>query len=366
MRPEPAEVGRLLCRWFARNGRDLPWRRDYAPYAVLVSEIMLQQTQMDRVTAYFERWMERFPSLQALADAPEEAVLKAWEGLGYYSRARNLHRAAGLILHGHGGNIPADPQTLRRLPGIGPYTAGAVASIAHNRPEPAVDANAERVLARLWDVDLPVKSLQGQARFRELAGGLMAGGEPRVTTQAVMELGALVCGKRPDCNRCPLEGLCLARQYGITAERPLPGKKTEYLPLEIVTGVLLHEGRIFIQKRPENGVWGGLWEFPGGRLEAGETPEQGVTREFLEETELHLQVREKLGIIRHAYTRYRIIMHCFLCSLNPEPSRPAALHAATENAWLTLPELEVPAMPAGHRKLLHAFGPRIAKALEEA
>ncbi len=359
-----AAAGPPLLEWFRRESRDLPWRKDYEPYAVLVSEVMLQQTQMERVRGYFERWMRLFPTPKALAEAPEEAVLKAWEGLGYYSRARNLRRAAEVIAREHAGRVPDDIATLRRLPGVGPYTAGAVASIAYNQPLPAVDANVERVLSRLCDVDLPVKSPAAKARFHELCLEIMPAGQARDFNQALMELGALVCGKNPRCGICPVSGFCLAHRFGITAERPLPGQKTVYEPLEIVSGVLVHRGRIFVQKRLDDGIWGGLWEFPGGRLEAGETPEQGIVREYLEETEFRLAPPEKLGLVRHGYTRYRIAMHCFLCRLSTMEAPPSAQHAATASAWLTFRELESPAMPAGHRKLLHAFGDRIAAAVE--
>lgn len=362
---DPLSAGGPLLEWFGKASRDLPWRRDYEPYAVLVSEVMLQQTQMDRVCEYFTRWMRLFPTPQALAEASEEAVLKAWEGLGYYSRAKNLRRAAAIIAHEHAGRVPEDPDTLRGLPGIGPYTAGAVASIAYNHPLPAVDANVERVLSRLCDVDLPVKSPAAKARFRALVMEIMPEGRARDFNQALMELGALVCTKNPRCAVCPLRDLCLARRFGVTAERPLPGAKTAYEGLEIVTGVLMHKGRIFIQKRMDTGAWAGLWEFPGGRLEPGETPEQGIVREYLEETEFVLSVKEKLGIVRHAYTRYRITMHCFLCALDAGEAPEPVLHAASAFAWMSPRRLDTPAMPAGHRKLLHAFGERIFAAMED-
>lgn len=370
--PEHRPMVDALLEWFQRNKRPLPWRKDHDPYRVWISEIMLQQTQMERGVTFYTRWMERFPTLASVADAHEDEVLKAWEGLGYYSRARNLHRAAKVILERHNGIVPADTAALRALPGIGEYTAGAVASIAYNLPEPAVDANVERVFARLFDVDAPVKSVIARDFFRHMAVALIPSGRAREFNQALMELGALVCGKKPECEICPLSRFCRAKRLGIPQERPVPGKKTGYTSLEVITGVLVHQGRVFMQRRLDSGVWAGFWEFPGGRLEPGETPEQGIVREFSEETEFAIKVTASLGVVRHAYTRYRIAMHCFLCSFEapaagkkPETALPEpVLHAATDYVWGRTEDMERVTMPAGHRKLVDACLPRIIEAME--
>ena len=313
------ELQQALLAWFAANARPLPWRRHYTPYEVWISEIMLQQTQMERGVSYFLRWMERFPDLPALAAASEEEVLHAWEGLGYYSRARNLLAAARLVMQEHGGVFPSDPEAIRALPGIGPYTTAAIASIA------------------------------------ELARRILPEGEARRHNQAMMELGALVCGKKPRCGQCPLARFCTALHLGIVHERPVPGKKAEITPIEVVTGVLSSHDRVFVQKRLPQGAWGGLWEFPGGRVEPGETPEQAVVREFAEETGFTVRVTAPLGIIRHGYTTYRVRLHCFALELvtddTPRPPEPPVLTAATACRWLERGELESLAMPAAHRKL---------------
>lgn len=371
-RPEHKALAEALLDWFAKAGRPLPWRESYDPYAVWISEIMLQQTQMERGAQYFSRWMRLFPTLRDVAEASPDALLKAWEGLGYYSRVRNLHEAARRIMDRHGGAVPDDMASLMALPGIGEYTAGAVLSIAFNKPVPAVDANVERVFARLFDVGHPVKSRVAAGFIRDMAEALIPEGRAREFNQAVMELGALVCGKTPRCPVCPVAAHCHARRLGITHERPVPGKKTAYSSLFIVTGVLVHEGRIFVQKRLDSGVWAGFWEFPGGRLEDGETPEQGIVREFAEETAFDIQVVLRLGLVRHAYTRYKIAMHCFVCALEgscakkrtpdadglPQPD----LSAATEYRWVTPDRLEEFALPAGHRKLVDAWLPAIEAA----
>lgn len=345
-----------LLDWFERNKRDLPWRKRYTPYEVWISEIMLQQTQMERGAAYFERWMERFPTLHSVAAASEDEVLKAWEGLGYYARARNLHACAKELAARHGGKLPADRQALLALPGIGSYTAGAVLSIAYNLPEVAVDANVERVFARLFDVDTPVKSPAAGNFIRHMAERLLPPGRAREFNQALMELGALVCGKKPRCEECPAAFVCMAKRLGIVAERPVPGRRIGCTALEIVSGILVHSGRVYLQRRLETGVWAGLWELPGGRLEQGETPAQGIMREFEEETEFRTRVTASLGLVRHAYTRYRIAMHCFLLEVEGNehsPDMPApVLHAASDYRWAAPDELEQYAMPAAHRKLV--------------
>ena len=375
--PEHSPLTEALLDWFQSNKRSLPWRETYEPYHVLVSEFMLQQTQMDRAATYFERWMRRFPTLADVAAAGADDTLKAWEGLGYYSRVRNLHKTAQAIMREHGGAVPENLQALRALPGVGEYTAGAVLSIAFNKPAIAVDANVERVFARLFDVGAPVKSIVASGFIRRMARVLIPEGKARDFNQALMELGALVCAKKPRCAICPLSRFCQARHLGITAERPVPGKKTNYSALEIVTGVLVHEGRVFIQKRLESGVWASFWEFPGGRVEAGETPEQAVVREFAEETEFSIKTMRYLGLVRHAYTRYKIAMHCFVCALDsdpaPKPGMPAPpvpgpdgsgfprpeLHAATEYRWIEPGAIDDFTLPAGHRKLADAWFPEL-------
>jgi len=343
---------RRLLDWFAREQRPLPWRRGYAPYEVWVSEVMLQQTQMERVVAYFRRWMQRFPDVASLAVAHEEEVLRLWEGLGYYSRARNLHRAAQVVVAA-GGELPRSEAALRELPGVGPYTAAAVASLAFNQDVPVVDANVERVFSRLFDLDTPVKQEPARSRIRELARELLPAGRAREFNQALMELGALVCSKRPRCGACPLQQHCESLRLGIAEERPVPAAARKIVPLEVATGLLLHEGRVLVQKRPLGGAWPGLWEFPGGRIEPGESPEEAVVRELEEETGLATRITAPLGVIRHAYTTYRVRLHCFSLEAHTEGGAwpQALLHAATENRWVLLEELDALALPAGHRKL---------------
>lgn len=344
-----------LLGWFAENARDLPWRRTLEPYHVWLSEIMLQQTRMDRAVVYFERFLKRFPDVTSLAQAHEDEVLKLWEGLGYYSRAKNLLRAARVILREHGGAFPATFEAVRALPGVGPYTAGAVMSVAYNNPRPAVDANVERVLSRLLDIDRPVSGAEVKRRILAAAWELVPAHEARAFNQGLMEFGALVCGPRkPDCSGCPVSRHCLARVRGTVAQRPVPATKPEIIRVDMACGVLVTGGLVFIQKRRPDDVWPGLWEFPGGVLEPGESPDEAMVREFREETELLVRPAGKIAVIRSSYTRYRITLHGYFCQAESgqAPQFDHRLHEAVEARLLRPQELNAFAFPSGHAQLL--------------
>ena len=344
-----------LLGWFSSNARDLPWRRTLDPYHVWLSEIMLQQTQMDRAVEYFKRFLARFPNINSLDAADEDEVLKLWEGLGYYSRARNLRRAARQIMERHAGIFPRSLDDIRSLPGVGPYTAGAIASVAYNEPLPAVDANVLRVFSRLLDIDQSVSEPAVKRRIEAAVVELLDPHDARSFNQALMELGALVCSPRkPSCTVCPLASFCLACARGTTEARPVLKPGPEIIRVDMACGVLASRGRLFIQKRRPDDVWPGLWEFPGGVLEQGETPEQAMVREMREETELEVQPVGKIGVLRTSYTRYRITLHGFFCQVEPgvDPESAFRLHEATE-ARLVLPaDLKAFAFPSGHARLV--------------
>ncbi len=348
-----------LLAWFSSHMRPLPWRRDYEPYRVWISEIMLQQTQMERGVQYFERWMEAFPTLEALAKAPEEEVLRLWEGLGYYARARNLIKAARAVVRERGGAFPASFEELRALPGVGPYTAAAVASIAFREDVPCIDANVERIIARLLDIATPVKEKAAQEAIAEAARLLLPRGKAREHNQAMMELGALVCAKRADCPRCPLSPWCLARRRDTAEHRPVKKRGAGPVELALCSGLLLHGGLCFIQKREDDDVWGGLWEFPGGCAEKGEAPERAVVREYREETGFAVRVLGKYGVLRSSYTNHRITLHFFALDFagkkpGPAPG-PPVLAAASECRWIPLSGLAGFAMPSLYRKAADAL-----------
>lgn len=360
-------LARSLLDWFAAERRDLPWRRTYDPYHVLVSEIMLQQTQMDRAVAYFERWVARFPDLESLARASEDEVLRLWEGLGYYNRARSLLAAARELVRGHGGRVPEDDAALRALPGIGPYTAGAVLSVAFNRPEPAVDANVERVLARLTNLELPLSNARAKEFVRTTARALIPRGRARDFNQALMELGALVCLPRnPRCAACPWQESCVAHGLGLAGERPVARPAKEIFRVNMASGLLLRRGRVFIQKRKPGDVWPGLWEFPGGVLEAGETPEQALVREFFEETDLAVRPLSPVTVVRYSYTRYRVTLHAFYCA-DAEAMAEPVLREAVDGRFVRPGDLADFAFPAGHRRVIACVlqDPRLEKYLTD-
>ena len=346
-----------LITWFHAEQRPLPWRKEYIPYQVWISEIMLQQTQMERVTLYFDRWLHQFPDIHSLAAGSEDTVLKCWEGLGYYSRARNILKCAQIIVNNHDGIIPSDQISLLALPGIGPYTAGAIASIAYNLPVPLVDANIGRLFARLFNIDIPLA--QAQKLLWQKAAELLPQDQARSFNQDLMELGALICTpKNPACPQCPLIAFCSAHRDDLIAERPIPQKGKAQLTIEMATGILTHphgNGQLLIQQRLADDVWGGLWEFPGGRLKPEERPEEAVVREFFEETGFVVRVNEKITTTIHHYTRYKVILHCFYCSLDLHDAAEQPiplLTAAQRYRWVPFTELADFAFPAGHRKLI--------------
>lgn len=344
-------LSHLLMDWFMRHQRDLPWRRTYSPYHVWISEIMLQQTQMERGVEYFNRWMRKLPDVEDLAKAREDDVLKLWEGLGYYSRARNLHRAARILCSVHGGRFPSTPEELQKLPGIGPYTARAIASIAFERDVCVVDANVERVCSRLYNIGTPVKNRDTRKQIEEICKKLLPPGRARIFNQAVMEFGSLLCSPRtPGCPVCPVREFCAALREGVVDQRPVLRPPAKPIFLDMATGVLRREGRFFVQKRLSDDVWGNLWEFPGGVVEQGESPEQAVIREYLEETGLTVSRPALIARFKHSYTKYRITLHAFF--VEAEAMDPVALTAAQEYRWSTWEEVRGLAFPAGHRKLV--------------
>ena len=345
-------VQNILLTWFAANKRDLPWRVDYSPYHIWISEIMGQQTQMDRVVEYFNRWITRFPNITVVAEASELHILKAWEGLGYYSRAKNIQRTAKRLVAEGDGQIPADEKLLRALPGIGPYTAAAILSIAFNQPAVLLDANVERLFARLLDIDQPVKQAEVQAQFRKLAEFLLPESQARQFNQALMEFGALLCRpKNPNCSSCPLRDHCRAYQQNTVARRPVARKKEKKVEITMACGIIRHNGLYYIQQRMAGDVWGSLWEFPGGRLNQGETPEQAALREIREETEFAVNRLDLFATVVHHYTKYRVTLHGFTCRLTGTQIKPV-LHAASQYHWVDADSLGDFPYPAGHRMLV--------------
>ena len=341
---KPSEFTADLLAWYAQHARVLPWRGNCNPYVVWVSEIMLQQTRVETVIPYFERWMGRFPSLGALAQASQQEVLSAWEGLGYYGRARNLHRAAQIVHNEMNGELPRDPQALAGLPGIGRYTAGAIASLAFGVDATALDGNIRRVLARVFNLVEPARSPAGERRLWELAAENLPPGRAGDYNQAMMDLGATICTpRRPNCPGCPVSRVCQARLLGVQEERPVVFKKPA-TPHYVVTAAVIRRGsQVLIAQRPQDSLLGGLWEFPGGKLQPGEDLAVCLQREIREELDASILVKERVGVYRHAYTHFRVTLHAFCCQLSQGAS-PRPLQVS-DLRWVAPAEL--PAFPMG-------------------
>ncbi len=327
-----------LLNWYTSNARKMPWRGHPDPYAVWVSEIMLQQTRVETVRPDFERWMQRFPTVRDLAAANLQEVLNLWEGLGYYSRARNLHRAAQRVVRDWQGDLPQDVRSLRSLPGIGPYTAGAIASLAFNQDEPVVDGNVARVLARLFNLEEPVDSATGKKLLWRIAAENLPAGRAAAYNQALMELGALIClPRKPQCAACPLRVHCAAFDRGVQDSLPVRKPRGRTPHYTVTAAVIRRNGRVLIAQRPQDGLLGGLWEFPGGKLEAGESLASCLQREIGEELGVAIQVGEKMGVYQHAYTHFKVTLHAFACTLIDE-QEPQALEAA-DLRWVAAGDL---------------------------
>ena len=383
--PDPTRLRQLLLAHYDAHRRDLPWRRSREPYRVWVSEIMLQQTRVETAIPYYDRWMERFPTVEVLANVDEETVLKAWEGLGYYSRVRNLRRSALIVRERLGGVLPQDSEGLKRLPGIGEYTAGAIASIAHGEVVPAVDGNVRRVLSRLFDLDDPTAT-----SLRKRAGGLVDPDRPGDWNQALMDLGATICTPRsPRCTVCPLTAECRALAEGTqelrpTSKRRPPGRTVSYVVL------MVHDsaGKLLMVRRPPDGFLGGLWEFPAVEIGAkdqtpkGHAPRVGSSpydrcRARLEELGVRLPARvvrfHVLPEVRHAFTHLKAVYRPMLVvgarsgeseGIGWDGPRPSKAHEMSQgprpsegltqeqHEWVVPDQVEHRPLPVAQRKIL--------------
>lgn len=335
-----------MLAFYDERRRDLPWRRDPDPYRVWVSEVMLQQTRADTVIPYYERWLRRFPTLDALAAAEPDDVLKQWEGLGYYSRARNLQRAARFVRERHHGDVPTEPSALRELPGVGDYTAGAIASIAFGHAEPAVDGNARRVLSRLLDV-----ADARPAALRKAAAALVPDDRPGDFNQAVMELGATICTPRnPRCDECPIGELCRSRAHGTQHIRPRIRRRAAVPTHELAVAVVVAPGdELLLVRRPDRGLLAGLWCFPAAELHRNDDAEASalaLARRIVGDA-----LREPacpLGTLTHTFTHRREVYRVFRVGTHERRRVP-------NGKWLTQAELNEHAIPAAQRKIARLY-----------
>lgn len=340
-----------LLEWFESNRRDLPWRGTRSVWKIWVAEVMLQQTRTDTVKEYYGRFLDRFPTVGRLAEADLEEVLKLWEGMGYYARARNLWRAASVVMTEHGGRIPEDPAAFGKLPGVGDYIAAAVMSIACGHPLPVVDGNVLRVYGRYAALNDDITEPTTRRKIRDRLGRVIPADRPGDFNQAMMETGAVICLPRnPKCPECPLRTGCRALRTGRVNSFPFKSRRPASPLYEVAVAVIVKGKRFFIQKRPDAGHLGGLWEFPGGKLEPGESPECGVVRECREEIAADLEIVGELARVRHAYTHFRIDLHVFVCRLRSGGVRPRQPHR-----WIEASGIDRYPFPAAD----HRFFPRL-------
>ena len=339
-----------LLSWYDANKRSMPWRDCGNPYYIWLSEIMLQQTRVDQVTPYFNRFIERFPTVFDLAKASQQDVLSVWEGLGYYSRARYLHNAAKAVVENHNGNVPDIWDKITKLKGIGPYTASAVLSIAFQKPYAVVDGNVIRVLSRYFAIEDDVRRSTVKNNIQEHADELLSRERPGDFNQAVMELGATICTpSNPDCEACPLAAGCTARKKVKTDQIPYksPAKKVPHHNIGV--GILVNDdNEVLIALRPNNAMLGGLWEFPGGKQKDGESIKETVIRELREELAIKARIIEPFMKLKHAYSHFKITLHTYICELvegNPKPK------TSQQIKWVPVTALDQFPFPKANRRL---------------
>ncbi len=362
------EFAEQLIEWYRNQNRELPWRYTYDPYHIWISEIMLQQTQMERGIAYFNRWIERFPDVYAVADASEQEILRYWQGLGYYARARNLHRAAKEIVKRFAGRVPDDYQELLRLPGIGAYTAAAIASIAGNHDIAVVDANVCRVYARLFDIVGNIKKGEGLARVQKIADDILPKeqGRARHYNQAIMDFGGLLCLPRnPKCSECFAQKKCFSFMRGVVDERPvLPVKKEKILQRRL-TGIISCGRRFLLRQRGAKEMWAGLWDFPGCLLFSNKKSDSSLFPQPLADSsqvsallssaaQKEIEAKEFLVSVKHQFTHHSRVVDCWLCATKQKK-------LAKNERWVCWEELAEYGLPAGARKIVAALNNKITK-----
>jgi A/G-specific adenine glycosylase len=345
------DLGPRLLAWYDRNRRDLPWRGASDPYAVWVSEVMLQQTQVTTVLRYFPGWMRRFPTVRALAAAREADVLHAWQGLGYYSRARRLHAGARVIVERHGGELPREHAKLLALPGIGAYSAGAIASIAFGERQPLVDGNVIRVLARRFGLRGDPSKAPLKRALWQVAGELVPRKRPGDFNQALMELGATVCTPRaPACNDCPLRAGCLARRQGLIEQLPELPARAKPTRVRVAAVVVRDREHVHVVRLDASAPrWAGLWTFPHAELGPAETPSRAAERAARDVLGVEVRVGKRVARLAHSITRFRIELELFEATLMPTKTKGA--QRKPHVARVRPSALDTLAMPAPHRKL---------------
>jgi len=344
------KIQTILLRWFEKYGRDLPWRKTHDPYAIWISEIMLQQTQVATVIPYYQRFLNSFPTVHHLAKSDLSKVLKIWEGLGYYSRARNLHRASKIILNHFKGRIPDHLIDLLSLPGIGKYTAGAILSIAYNKEAPILDGNVKRVLSRLFAVSRNLVGGKAERFLWKISESIIPKGRSNSFNQAIMDLGAMICTpKDPLCHRCPLRRHCKAEALGNPERYPSKAVKKKIPRIEAISGVILRNGRVLLNQRPPNGLLGGLWEFPNWKSDEKERLRSRFRLRKLIQKEMGMKVKinRPIGVFQQAYSHFKLTLYAFDCE---------AVDGGGKGKWVAVRNLHLLPMSRVHRRIAEMIG----------
>lgn len=342
-----------MLSWYERHRRHLPWRQTDDPYKIWVAEIMLQQTQVATAQPYYERFIAGYPTVHHLAAAPIDDVMKLWEGLGYYARARNLHRAAQMIVEDYDGQLPRSREELLKIPGIGPYTVGAILSIAFGQPEPALDGNVRRVMSRLLLIEDNPRRPAIEREILDELQQLVSTDAPADFNQALMELGATVCvSKSPRCLICPVVEHCQAQAAGRQFDLPVKPKRQSRPHRHVAVGFIWRDDHLLISRRPSDGLLGGLWELPGGKQETDESLEDCLRREAREELGIEVAVDRHLVTVEHGYSHFSVTLHAFECRwLSGEPQNIET----SDYAWIPFEQLRNYPLPRGTTKILDAL-----------
>lgn len=336
----------MLLKWYSQNKRKLPWRNTKDPYSIWLSEVMLQQTQVDTVIPYYKKWLVSFPTLESVANAREQDLLKIWEGLGYYNRCHNFKKAVSIVMEDFNGEIPSDFNSFRKLPGIGDYTAAAVLSICFNRPLPVIDGNVKRVMARVlrrkkftsYNLGL-IKSKMEQWIHPEKPGNF---------NQAMMELGSLVCRpNQPHCYDCPLQSHCGGVKTGSPEQYPAREDRKPIPHYDVAVGMIWKDDKFLILKREDRNHLGGLWELPGGKIKLAENPVAGLKREIMEECDADVSVADPIGQVKHRYTHFSITLNGFHCRLK----NGSNIDSGQPSQWIVPAEIPAYPFPRANHKL---------------
>jgi len=344
-------IADILLTWYKECKRDLPWRKDKDPYKIWVSEVMLQQTRVEVVKSYFERWMERFPTLESLAGAREEEVIQYWQGLGYYSRARNLLEGVREVSVSYGGQVPETKEEVVKLAGVGDYTAGAILSIAYNKQEPAIDGNVLRVFSRLYCIDGDISSPVVKKQIRELVEREISFDYPGDFNQALMDLGATICiPKVPRCPICPLQKQCLGKEKGLQQQLPVKKKKTPPLPVRLVAGVLQQGEFFLLRQRPAKGLLAGMWEFPAVEIQAEEDAIAVFRQIFLYETGQEVELQSLLFKCTHTFSHRKWDISFYHCT-----GSPGNIPTGSRISWVNKRDWGKLSFAGPHRKMADFF-----------